>query len=114
MLRDIWDGFTGKVKLAERKRLNSLVIERDERLCILCGKAAADVHHIIHRSQGGKNSPIIWQEKNMCCLCFDHHVECHDERPLEMRTKLLKKMQELYQYEYLENLFQQYLLEDEE
>ena len=108
MIRDVWDGFTGRVKLAERKRLNSLVIERDESLCILTGKPGDEVAHIIPRSHGGKNSPIIWQEKNMCVVSREEHLETRGQR-----VRLFKKMRELYGYDYSSPPFAEYLIEDE-
>ena len=111
----IWKEFLDRmmgvdvVTLAERKRLNHLVIERDQKLCILTGKPGDDVAHIIPRSHGRKNSSVIWQEKNMCVVCREEHLETR-----EQRTKLLKKMRELYQYTYFESPFCEYLIEDED
>lgn len=95
--------------LEERKKLNRRVIRRDKRLCILTGKPAVDVAHIIPRSHGRKNSAITWQEKNMCCLCRDEHIETRSQR-----IRLLKRMKELYKYDYSDPPFSEYDLEEKE
>lgn len=95
--------------LEERKRLNRLVIRRDKRLCILTGKPAVDVAHIVPRSHGRKNSARIWQEKNLCCLCREEHIETRPQR-----IRLLKRMRELYKYDYSDGIFAEYDLVEEE
>ncbi len=48
----------------------------------------------------------------MCVLCIGcHPAECH-QHPLIMRKKLLIKMMELYQYQYDDDPFAQYLIEE--
>ena len=36
--------------------LNAQVIERDESLCLICGRIAADVHHIVPKGRAKKHS----------------------------------------------------------
>ena len=43
--------------------------EQDVILCTVCGKVATDIHHIVYRSAGGKDSV-----NNLIGLCRD----CHD------------------------------------
>ena len=52
--------------------LQHIVFERDSYTCILCNGAASDMHHIIKRSQGGKDHP-----HNLVSLCRVHHDLVH-------------------------------------
>jgi hypothetical protein len=40
-----------------------------------CGRPMSDVHHLIHRSQGGGDV-----ESNLISLCREHHRVMHGER----------------------------------
>lgn len=62
-------------------------IERDEGLCVLCGRLASDVHHIVFRSQGGTNA-----ETNLACLCRDCHELAHGVKAKEVRQRLKELM----------------------
>lgn len=53
----------------ELEELQEYVVERDNRLCLICGKAGSHVHHIIFRSHGGRH-----YTNNLALLCF----QCHD------------------------------------
>ncbi|MDR0813040.1 MAG: HNH endonuclease [Oscillospiraceae bacterium] len=57
------------------KALRRKILERDSYTCIFCDNAATDIHHIVPRSRGGKNS-----ELNLVCLCRIHHSLIHGER----------------------------------
>ena len=43
--------------------------ERDQTICILCGQAGSELHHVLYRSQGGKHNT-----NNLATLC----KRCHD------------------------------------
>lgn len=87
---------------------------RDDYRCILHpGRLAPDVHHVIHRSYTAKNHPLIWQPKNMCSVCVECHVEAHQKHPLIMRDRFMKKMIELYNFDYSDHPFCEYLIEGE-
>ena len=78
------------------ERLIREVLERDERLCILCGAPVWNVHHIVPR---GRKSPFnrkTWRKENMACICQPHH---DDGQTVWMRVKLLQRMIELYAYD---------------
>ena len=45
---------------------------RDGYRCILCGAPATDVHHVVFRSQGGKDDV-----NNVVCLCRACHEAAH-------------------------------------
>ena len=78
------------------RRLIEQVLERDGGLCILCGRLAVDVHHIIPKGRAPKKSKKLWRIENLCCLCR----ACHsDGQTVWMRVKLLKRMIELYAYD---------------
>jgi len=65
------------------------VIERDNELCINCGKMAVDVHHIIPRSRGKRWSKKLWRVENMCCLCRECHAQAQSRA---FRDELLKRL----------------------
>jgi len=78
------------------ERLIQEVLERDEKVCILCRAPVWNVHHIVPR---GRKSPFnrkTWRIENMACICQPHH---DDGQKVKMRIRLLKKMIELYAYD---------------
>ena len=91
----------------QREALRRQVALRDNYRCILCNKPAVDIAHIVPRSHGVKNSAVIWQEANMCCSCRACHIETRAQR-----KKFLKRMQELYAFDYSMQPFAQYLIEE--
>lgn len=98
---------------AQRKALRRKVALRDNYRCILHPtRLGNSVHHILHRSYTVTGSALIWQEKNMATLCNECHAECH-QHPLRRRKELLERMMELYQYQYNDEPFRQYLIEEE-
>lgn len=62
--------------------------------CLLCGKKASEIHHIIPRSQTfGSDRDNI---ENLAALCNDCHYMIHNIRsPKEYKEELLKKQIEL-------------------
>ena len=71
------------------------VIERDESLCLICDRLAADVHHIVPKGRAKPYSKTVWRIENLCCLCR----ACHsDGQTVWLREKLLRKMYARYNY----------------
>ena len=68
------------------RKTKKLAIERDNGLCVLCGRVAADVHHIVFRSQLGTSDL-----DNLVCLCRSCHEEAHGVRANKVR-ELLKEL----------------------
>ena len=67
----VWEATSKQRSTVQRK-----VLKRDKGFCQVpgCSRAAAHVHHIIHRSQGGTDDP--W---NLVSLCAAHHLHgIHD------------------------------------
>jgi len=48
-------------------------LARFDMRCMICAGAAVEQHHLINRSQGGKDGPTVW-------LCSEHHREFTEER----------------------------------
>lgn len=92
----------------EQEALRRQVAVRDDYRCILCNQPAVDVAHIVPRSHGVKNSAVIWSLKNLACCCRRCHIETKDQR-----RRFLKRMQEIYNYDYSMQPFAQYLIEEE-
>lgn len=68
---EVWE-----VALKEHSTVQKRVLKRDKGFCRVpgCSRAAAHVHHIIRRSQGGSDDP--W---NLVSLCAAHHLHgVHD------------------------------------
>ena len=55
-------------------KLRRKVYERDGGQCVLCGGAGAHIHHIIFRSQGGKD-----EAENLVTLCGSCHENARSE-----------------------------------
>lgn len=80
----------------QRELLCRQVIERDGGLCQKCGRAAADIHHIVPRSRAARNSGTVWRIENMACLCLD----CHSKAQMKAaRLGLLATMGQRYGYD---------------
>jgi 5-methylcytosine-specific restriction endonuclease McrA len=54
------------------KALRDLVFERDSYTCIVCERAATDLHHVRRRSRGGRD--VV---QNLVALCRVHHDIAH-------------------------------------
>lgn len=55
------------------KKLRKSIYAREGYECALCGdNRSLQIHHYLHRSQGGKNSP-----HNLICLCMRCHALAH-------------------------------------
>lgn len=63
-------------------KANKLVRERDNNICQLCGRWAADVHHIVPAGMGCKRTNELY---NMISLCRECHDKLHRNR--ELREK---------------------------
>lgn len=62
------------------------IAEQDKPLCELeCGRYINDIHHIIFKSQGGKD--VI---HNLIGLCREHHDESHNSRIFNQKLKDIK------------------------
>jgi len=55
--------------------LRWVVFERDSYTCVLCRGRACDLHHVITRAQGGRDTP-----DNLVSLCRFHHLAAHGQR----------------------------------
>ena len=56
--------------------------EQDIVLCEVCGAVASDVHHIVYKSQGGKD-----EIENLIGLCRT----CHDRAHFKLKPYLQKE-----------------------
>jgi 5-methylcytosine-specific restriction endonuclease McrA len=62
--------------------LRSAVLQRDGWRCQWCGSlTGVEVHHLIHRSQGGADSP-----ENLLSLCVHCHALAHNTQGAFART----------------------------
>lgn len=67
-------------------RTRKWAYERDEGLCVLCGAAASEVHHIEFRSHGGLSNL-----SNLACLCRDCHTKAHGSDAKKIREILKER-----------------------
>lgn len=65
------------------RKTKKQAIERDNGLCVMCGRVASDVHHIVFRSQLGTS-----ELSNLACLCRGCHDKAHGIQAREVREKL--------------------------
>ena len=65
------------------KKTKLQAYERDKGLCVLCGRQAVEVHHIVFRSQLGTSAL-----SNLACLCRPCHDAAHGVKAKEIRRKL--------------------------
>ncbi|GHV04990.1 hypothetical protein FACS1894217_01130 [Clostridia bacterium] len=58
----------------KHNNLKDLVFERDSYTCIFCEAHAADAHHVVRRSRGGRDVP-----QNLVAVCRWHHMMLHGQ-----------------------------------
>lgn len=62
------------------------IYRRDGYACALCGRAdGLQIHHVVHRSQGGPDEP--WNLITLCPMC---HQLAHGERPIYVGYEYLR------------------------
>ena len=82
---------TKRIKLSQKKynKLKEEVFERDDCKCVLCGKQATDMHHVIFKSHGGDDS-----KRNCVALCTDCHIPiAHGPDSRDIRVVLLQYLE---------------------
>lgn len=71
--RKSWAELFGQLKPKKKQKsimpIRDRVKARDHNRCQVCGRPATSLHHIIFRSQGGKNDV-----ENLVSLCTEHHI----------------------------------------
>lgn len=68
-------------------KLRARVLERDRFKCRGCGKSPDEIHHIIFRSQGGKDTM-----ENLVALCRSCHEQAHGRRQAPLPAWVLQAM----------------------
>lgn len=77
------------------------VYRRDGYRCIICDDPRAlQIHHIIHRSQGGSNSP-----HNLVTLCWRCHALAHGTQLADLPDYLAEMDFELACVEYVADMY---------
>lgn len=56
--------------------------EQDFIPCRYCGARAVDIHHLVFKSHGGKDTP-----ENLIALCREHHDKAHREPEFNEQLK---------------------------
>lgn len=96
-----------QAELAVLDAVKRKVFLRDQGRCIICRKPATEFHHIVRRKIGGH------VEKNVCCLCTQHHQEAHglgvkEPDTFNMRRRLLNILEKRHGYDYKEAPWSEY------
>jgi len=69
------------------------IFERDSYTCVLCRRAATDLHHVVHRSQGGTNYP-----NNLVAVCRSHHMVLHGQPVHGIELSTEEARQTVFEY----------------
>lgn len=72
-------------------RLRKQCYDRDEGLCVMCGRQGTDAHHIVFRSQGGKD-----ELTNLATLCRYCHEQAHGRRKSAFSQQEIREMLKSY------------------
>jgi 5-methylcytosine-specific restriction endonuclease McrA len=72
------------------KKARKRAAERDNSLCVLCGRPAIDTHHVVFRSHGGRDIA-----DNLVCLCRDCHNMAHGVREKQIQQELLEYLKKV-------------------
>lgn len=98
---------------ALRNKVRCEVIARDAGRDIITGELGVDVHEVIPRSRFGRKSwKKCYQPKNMCVLTRVTHCYVHEHGKMGIRL-LLNTLQGLYGYNYDDEPWRPYIVEDE-
>lgn len=66
------------------------ILERDNGICVRCGREAVDVHHRLRKGMGGtKKENINYGAGNLVSLCRDCHAYVHAHPRESYRTGFL-------------------------
>src|SRR5699024_4903963 len=91
-----------KPKLSQRGKFSDAtiakIIERDNRLCVICFAPADDIHHVKYKSAGGRGVYT-----NGVCLCRNCHNDAH--RYDKVTKKLQAMMVGRYGHDYFKDEF---------
>lgn len=68
-------------------KLRREIYERDEGQCVICGSPGAHIHHIVFRSQGGKDAA-----DNLVTLCGSCHEKAHGRGNGAFTQKSIREM----------------------
>jgi 5-methylcytosine-specific restriction endonuclease McrA len=82
----------------KRNYLKWNIFERDSYTCVLCERAATELHHVKHRSQGGTNAP-----DNLVSVCRFCHLTLHGQGAADHEIITARE----YVRTYLADLYQQ-------
>lgn len=69
-----------KRSLNKWHKVKKQAARRDHDECVICHAKATDVHHVVYRSQLGKDDI-----NNVVCLCRLHHEMAHGVHARQMR-----------------------------
>ena len=58
--------------MSKYRKIKTAVYDRDGGQCVICGNTNVEAHHVVFRSQGGKD-----EIGNLVCLCNKHHKMAH-------------------------------------
>lgn len=76
-------------------------------MCVVRDVPAQDVHEVVPRSHFGvKNLHQCFDMRNRCCLSRSIHEQVHTRQG---RMMLLRKMRDLYGYNYDDDPWREYL-----
>jgi 5-methylcytosine-specific restriction endonuclease McrA len=78
------------------RQVRALVWERDAGACVLCGRNAVTVNHILSR---GAHKELFLEITNLACLCRDCDFDANTETKVRQQIKVLA---ERYDYAYSE------------
>ena len=59
------------------EKLVHYVLERDDRLCLICGNPGTQIHHVIMKSQHHDKYRTPHYANNLILLCDKHHDSQH-------------------------------------
>lgn len=88
------------MKLTNEQR--KAIYRRDGFACALCGGSQGlQIHHYIHRGEGGSDHP-----HNLITLCAVCHAEAHGHKMLDSPDEITQEEIEQYIVEYLADMYE--------
>lgn len=103
-----------KLTKEEKSEVISFVLNRDKSRCILHrDRKDVEVHELLQRSSGCKNSARVFRKKYVVCVCRDCHHRLHRTgEKRKVATMIFDTLSDKYGYSYPASVLERFSEED--
>ena len=86
----------------QKEALVHRVLKRDKGRCVIHGTGGAEVHELLFKSSGPKNSALVFRIEYMACLCQEicHHAVHRGAQKAKVTKQVLEVLSRRHGYKY--------------